>query len=236
MKKIFLLSIFLIGGMFLVNNTNAMVQAVDNDGGSQTKAQVKTVNQGEEVQAQVQTRTQIQNTEVEGIQNQERNQGEDLQLQNREQEQVQKQDESGDPIMQQKRSQVANAVQEMLQVADRVGGIGQQVRVIAQAQNQNQEKIETSLEKVKTRNRFVKFLIGPDYTEVSKAVKVLEQNREQVNELKQIKEQVENMEDGQILENQAEILEKVNLELEKEISESQKGFSLFGWVARLFNK
>lgn len=45
------------------------------------------------------------------------------------------------------RAQVANAVQEMLQVAERNEEFGQQIKTIAQNHNQNQEKIEASLQK-----------------------------------------------------------------------------------------
>jgi len=133
---------------------------------------------------------------------------------------------------------VANAAQEMLQMADRneENGIGQQVRTIAQTQTQNHEKLEVSLQKVQGRNGLVKFFIGPNYGEINSAKKTLEQNREQIKQLSQVKNQLANEGDQQTLTEQIQLLEQANLEIENSLDVSQKGFSLFGWMFRLFSK
>ncbi|MFA6074172.1 MAG: hypothetical protein WC758_08695 [Candidatus Woesearchaeota archaeon] len=129
-----------------------------------------------------------------------------------------------------RRSQVANAVQEILKIADKHKGIGEQVRVIARAQNQNQEDIEISLEKVQMRNSFIKFLLGPKYNEIKKAEKILEQNREQIALLNQVKSEVKVSGDLKVLTDQITLLEKINLEIETKLDTYQKGFSLLGWL------
>ena len=144
--------------------------------------------------------------------------------------------ENGMQTAEQRRSQVANAVQEMLQVAERNGGIGQQVKTIAQAQNQNQEKLETSLQKIQNRNGFTKFFIGPNYGEINNAKKILEQNREQAEQLNQLKNQLSNQGDEQILTEQLQLLEQANLEIKNSLNSSEKDFSLLGWMFRLFNR
>jgi hypothetical protein len=158
------------------------------------------------------------------------NQGEDDQVQNEEQEG----DEDGqDPesiIATQRRSAVANAVQEMLQVADRNGGIGEQVKTIAQAQNQNQEKMEASLAKVQSKSGFTKFFFGPNYGEILNAEKLLEQNREQIKQLNEIKSKLTNQGDEEILTAQIQTLEQANLEIENSLMKEKGSFSLFGWL------
>jgi len=144
--------------------------------------------------------------------------------------------ENGMQTAEQRRSQVANAVQEMLQVAERNGGIGQQVKTIAQAQNQNQEKLETSLQKIQNRNGFTKFFIGPNYGEINNAKKILEQNRDQAEQLNQLKNQLSNQGDEQILTEQLQLLEQANLEIKNSLNSSEKDFSLLGWMFRLFNR
>jgi biopolymer transport protein ExbB/TolQ len=129
---------------------------------------------------------------------------------------------------------VSNAVQEMIQVAERSGGIGEQIRTIAQAQNQNQIKLEESIEKVQKRSNLVKFIAGPDYREISNAEKILEQNREQIQQINQIKMQLENSADQQVLTEQVQLLEVANLEIENVLNNSQKEFSLLGWMFKLF--
>lgn len=168
--------------------------------------------------------------------NQVRNQGEEDQIKNREQEEVQDKKDDGSMIAEQRRSQVANAVQEMLKVADRNGGIGQQVKVIAQNQNQNQEKIEESLKKAQDRSAFAKFIVGPNYGEINKAKKLLDQNREQIKELNQVKNQLIYQGDQQALTQQIQTLEKAALEIENSLGMSEKGFSVLGWMFRMFSK
>jgi hypothetical protein len=164
------------------------------------------------------------------------NQGENNQIQNNTQGNVQKQEKAGMVNAQERKSQVAKAVQEMLQVADRVGGIGEQVRVIAQNQNQNQEQLEEKLLKVQNRNQLVRFLIGPDYNEINSAKKLLEQNQEQINQLNQIKNQLINQEDQQVLMEQVQTLNQANLEIENSLNTSQNTFSLLGWMFKFFAK
>jgi len=136
----------------------------------------------------------------------------------------------------QRRSEVANAVQEILQVAEKDSGIGEQVKIIAQTQTQNQEKLETSLQKVQSRSGFAKFFVGPNYGEINNAKKLLEQNREQIKQLGQNKNQLSNQDDQQKLTEQVQLLEQSNQEIENSLNTLQRGFSLFGWIFRLFVK
>lgn len=184
----------------------------------------------------------VGNTVQTNEQNKVKNQGESNQVQTQEQNEVQTQDSenskstnskaSTNPSVQ-KRSQVANAVQAMLQVADRNGGIGQRVRVIAQNQNQNQVKLEQNIEKIQGRGSFTKFFIGPNYGEIKDAQKTLEQNREQIRQLNQIRTQLTDKGDQQLLTEQIKILEQANQDIETLLVNAQSGFSLFGWLNKL---
>ncbi len=133
-------------------------------------------------------------------------------------------------------SQVSNAVQEMIQIAERNSGIGQQIKTIAQAQNQNQIKLEESLGKVQNRSGFVKFFVGPNYGEINNAQKIIEQNREQIQQLNQTMSQIANQSDQQTLTEQIKILEQSNIDIESALRNSEKGFSLLGWAFRLLFK
>ena len=142
----------------------------------------------------------------------------------------------GSQNAEQRRSQVANAVQAMLQIADRNGGIGQQVREIAQTQTQNQEKLEAGLAKVQSRSKLAKFFFGPNYGEIKNAEKLLTQNQEQIAQLNQLKAQVANEGDAQSLTEQIQVLEQANAEIQNSLDQSQQGFSLLGWAFKLFAK
>ncbi len=106
----------------------------------------------------------------------------------------------------------------------------------ATAPTYNQGELETSLQKVQSRGGLAKFFLGPDYGEINNAKKLLEQNREQIKQLDQIKSQLANQADQQKLTQQVQLLEGTNQQIETSLNEAQKGFSLFGWVFRLFTK
>ncbi len=189
-----------------------------NGSGSGVQAQ----NQGETTQFQNQAQVQ--------------NQGETSQVRAQEQSAAQQQGGAGPALAEQRRSRVANAVQAMLRIAERHGGIGEQVRVIAQTQTQNQEKLEAGLSKLGSRNGLVKFFIGPDYQEIKDAVRSLEQNRERVRLLEEVKGLVADPADLQDLEGQLSVLEQTNQEIEDAVTQAGKGFSLLGWMFRLLAK
>jgi len=163
--------------------------------------------------------TEAQNEEVAGLKKQ--NQGENK--------------GPGDKALN-RRSRVANAVQEMLGVADRIGGIGEQVRVIARAQNQNQEQIETNLDAVKNRGRLKKFFFGPDYKRLNTVEEKLANHSEKLSELKGLAAQITDEADKASLEAQIEVMKQAAVEIQNEASGEKKGFSLFGWLNRMLSK
>lgn len=259
MKKhllaIYLLAIFVSSGS---------IYAGQKSGGSGTTNQVQqqnqVTNQGESIQIQTEINEQAQqgtpnnqNPNNNGMQIQQQDQqriqdgtGEGSQIRNQEgvsnnqvqnnQSGVQQKNQSDLDSAQLRRSQVANAVQEMIQVADRSSGVGEQIRAIAQTQNQNQENIEASLEKVQSRSGLLKFLIGSDYVEISNTQQILEQNQEQLQQLNQIKNQLTSESDQQALGEQIQLIEQINAEIKNTLENSQKGFSLLGWAFKLFSK
>jgi len=83
----------------------------------------------------------------------------------------------------QRRSQVANAVQAMVHVAERNGGVGEQIRTIAQEQNRLQEEAEDSLKQAKNRSRFTRFFIGSNYGQLKEVEERLEMHNEKLEEL-----------------------------------------------------
>jgi len=135
-----------------------------------------------------------------------------------------------------RRSRVANAVHELLAIADRDGGIGPQVREIAKSQQSSHEEAEKALEKVKGRKGWVKFLIGPNYKQISLVENRLDEINKQLEELKDLRGKLSNPEDSTLLDSQVEAIKQLQTELQAEVQDSKKGFSLFGWLNRLLSK
>ena len=143
--------------------------------------------------------------------------------------------ETPSPRAIQRRSRVSNAVQTMLQISEENQGIGQQIRIIAQNQNREMEEIEEGLQSVKQRSRFVRFLIGPKYGQISSIEERLEQNNGRLEELKQLKDELPE-EDAKILDVQIQAMQEVKKELQSELDLEEASFSLFGWLVKLFTK
>lgn len=135
-----------------------------------------------------------------------------------------------------RRSEVANAVQEMERIATRNMGIGEQIRVIAQNQNQIQEEAEDALQKAEKRGGFSKFLIGPNYGQLKAIEERLENHTQNLEELKTLREQIQTTSDQQLLDKQIQVMEQIKTELENAVAENQKGFSLFGWLNRMLSR
>jgi chromosome segregation ATPase len=258
----FLLSAFVFTGSVFAANQGSGTgspagmnsgQAADSST-TEMQAQIttQTANQGKNSQIQKQTNAQTQTGN--GTQTQQKmqdgngsgnqvqsqgqiqNQGEEKQIQTNENQGSKNQNSAGNTNATQRKSQVANTVQQMLQLAERNGGIGEKVRTIAQTQTQNQEKIEANLEKIQGRSGFAKFFIGPNYGEINNAKRTLEQSKEQIKQLDEIRNQLSNQGDQQILTEQIQTLEQANSQIETSLEESQKGFSLLGWMFKWFAK
>lgn len=136
-----------------------------------------------------------------------------------------------------RRSTVATAVQEIIKATeDNKGGIGEQVRVIAQNQNANQNEVEDKIEKVENRNAFSKFLFGVSYGELKNAKKILENSKEEITALEELKDKITDKKDLEVINSQIEAIKKVITDTELEIESSDDNFSLLGWMFKLFNK
>lgn len=132
------------------------------------------------------------------------------------------------------RSAVASFVQSLLAVADREGGIGQQVRVVAQQQNGTKDKVAESIDKVEKRSKLKSFLIGTDYKNTGALRSEMVQTRNQIAQLKRLADKAENDQDKNELQNQIQALEQEQTNIESFITQNEDKFSLFGWAVKLF--
>jgi len=135
-----------------------------------------------------------------------------------------------------RRSAVANAVQELLQVADRTGGIGQQIREVAKAQDDNNKEVEDKIKTIKNRGRLLKFFFGPDYKNLKTTEEKLSYQDKKLSELKQLATQVTDEKDAAKVQEQIKAIENINSELKEQVINESKGFSLFGWFNKMMSK
>ncbi|HLM84488.1 MAG TPA: hypothetical protein VK254_04770 [Candidatus Bathyarchaeia archaeon] len=132
------------------------------------------------------------------------------------------------------RSTVANFVQGLLSVADREGGIGQQVRVIAHQQNDLKEKTAEQIKEVESRSKIKTFFFGSDYKNLGDLRSQMVQTRNQIAQLSRLADSAANDQDKAELQLQIKNLNQEQADIESFIAADESKFSLFGWAVRLF--
>jgi len=76
------------------------------------------------------------------------------------------QDEEGMEMSQKHKSKVTNVVQELREIAGKDQVVGEEIRVVAQEQEQSNERAIKAIENIETRGGFKTFLIGTDYKNI----------------------------------------------------------------------
>jgi len=135
------------------------------------------------------------------------------------------------------RSTVATFVQTLINVADREqGGIGEEVRVIAQAQNDTKDKVADGIDKINNRSKIKTFLIGTDYKTVGQLRSEMVKTRNQIDQLKRLLDKTTSEENKTVLQGQIQTLEREQQKIENFLKANESKFSLFGWFVKLFIK
>jgi len=131
---------------------------------------------------------------------------------------------------------VANFVQNLLSVADKEGGIGEQVRTIAQQQNQSVEATVQAMEQVQTRSKVKTFFMGSDYKNLGTLRSEMVQTMNRLEKLNTLLESAENEADKTELKAQIQTLTQEQAKIEAFVKAEEGKFSLFGWFVKLFSK
>lgn len=131
---------------------------------------------------------------------------------------------------------VAQQVDNLLSFPDRRGGIGDQVRVIAQEQEQIQERVRESLEQLENRPRFMVKLFGPNYKAINRLQATIEQNEQLVEELLILQENALYPAEKEDLSSAITALEQQNTLLFQQIQLSSGDNGFLGWVFRFFSQ
>jgi len=135
------------------------------------------------------------------------------------------------------RRTVSIFVQSLLNVADREqGGIGERVRVVAQAQNETKDKVADGIDKIQNRSKVKTFLIGTDYESIGQLRSEIVTTRNQIDWLQRLLNRATNEESKTTLLGQIQKLEQEQQKIEDFLKANESKFSLFGWFVKLFNK
>lgn len=169
-------------------------------------------------------------------QNQNMNQGQDESTSTTSTDNQQDKKQKGQIDIEEHRGVVATFVQGLLNVADREGGIGEQVRVIAREQNESVSSTIRAVEKVQIRNKVKTFLIGSDYKNLGALRSAMVEVRNRLEKLDKLMEDALSDDDKTELQNQVDALGQERTKIEDFVKAREGKFSLFGWLVKLFNK
>lgn len=234
------------------NSTAKQNAAQASDTASSANANKETIQNENKNQSTGETQNQNRETEQENLQNGAANNASEEETEDKEQSQNQIKTQAQSQIneksqagqggtkeeknqrSQERKSQVALAVQEMQRIAANNQGIGEQVRIVAQNQKDTQDAAEKSLVEAQSRNSIVKFFIGANYGKLKETQAKLDEQNLKIQEMQKLSAQVSNEGDKQALMEQISVMEQIRQETLKEIESEEKGFSLLGWAFKWF--
>lgn len=145
------------------------------------------------------------------------------------------QSDKGLEMSEKHRSAISKFVNELNAVADRDGGIGEELKEVAKEQNEAKEKTAEVIEKVEKRGGLKTFLFGTDYKNIGKLRSEMVTTGSHLNRLNKAKERADDSETIAGIEEQITALEEDKSNIEGFIAENESKFSLFGWLVKLFN-
>ncbi len=134
------------------------------------------------------------------------------------------------------RSDVALFVHSLLDIANREGGIGNQVRLIAQSQNDSATTTASAMDKVEEQSSLRTFFFGSDYKNLGVIRSELATTTANIEKLKVLLGSVTNVADRASLGVQIQALEAEQAKLDSYITNHENMFSLFGWFTKMFSK
>ncbi len=132
------------------------------------------------------------------------------------------------------RSSVAAEVQALLRVADRVGGIGADVRLIAREHASSSESIEDAEDKVEGRPAWLIFLIGTDYGNLGKLRSEIVTTQNHIKRLSDARDRTVDVTAQAELQAQIDALKAQASTTAEFVADNEDQFSLFGWLVKVF--
>lgn len=132
--------------------------------------------------------------------------------------------------------QVATQHMEMLMAIEGLSQEkGQELKQIAQAQTQAQNQIQQQLNKLESRQTWVRAILGPDYGAIKNLKKQAEQNQLRIKQLTQLKNQLSNQTEQDQIQLAVQALIEQNTALQEKILTEENVSSLLGWFFKLIS-
>jgi len=140
-------------------------------------------------------------------------------------------------VAREKMSAVAKGVEELLAEREEAGvkgGIGQEVRLIAQEQKEAQIAMGVEEDKLASRSGLMKKLFGPDYKAIRNLNRQMERNQLRIEQLEQLQTQMTDEDDQEQVQGVVQALVDQNTALQEQIGTEEEAGSVFGWLFKWF--
>lgn len=143
---------------------------------------------------------------------------------------------NGETTAESHRSAVAAFVHSLLSVADRDGGIGTEVRTVAQAQNASASTTVTAMAEVEERGSIRTLLFGSDYKNLGVIRSEMATTANNIKQLRNLLDRTTDASTRAELDVQLKALETEEAHVSAYVTTHEDQFSLFGWFTKLFVK
>ena len=141
----------------------------------------------------------------------------------------------GSEMSDQHRSQVASTTQKLIEFAGQDRNIGQEIREIAQAQQQAATTTAALIGKIESRSKLKTFFIGSDYKNLGALRSELVTTANHISRLERAMASSTTSTTTALLQEQIDNLKQAQAAAETFVKTNESKFSLFGWFVKLFN-
>ena len=203
------------------NNSNEETGSANTSQGQPVTTAVQTNNQG--VSQQLQNKEQVQ-TQLDDLKQS---------MQQKQQQLNTESEGSGEKVQQmmKNQNQVRVAAQTLSQMEGLLGNKGSQISAIAKEFNNSVQAKINAEEKIQTRSAFSRFFTGGDKGAAEDIEAQVTQNQQQIQELKQLKEETDCDEDVKaMMQEQIQQMEDEQQRLQGLAQKEKNSKGLFGWI------
>ncbi len=145
-------------------------------------------------------------------------------------------DKGGNGEGEKHRSAVADVVLSLNALADRDGGIGDEVREVAREQASSSEHIAEAMGKIEARGALMTFLFGADFKNIGELRSELATTENHIEQLMKVKSDAVSADVKAGIDAQITALQKANADANAFVQAHEETFSIFGWFAKLFSR
>jgi hypothetical protein len=144
------------------------------------------------------------------------------------------QEEDKGKMSEQHRNNVAKVVEEIKKAADKDAVIGEEVKIVADEENETAKDVSAKMEMVEKRGGFKTFLIGSDYKNLGALRSELMTTQNHIDRMTKSLERSSSSEAKTDLEIQIKALDGILVKAQAFATDLEGKFSLFGWLVRMF--